>query len=544
MPSLHRIGKEKVINHHHEVPFRVLEKQYSYWDDSAENMIIHGDNLEWLKSLLPQYEGKIKCIYIDPPYNTGNEWRVYNDNMNHPKIKKRLWQTVGKEWEDFNRHDKWLCMMYPRLKLLHKLLRDDGVIFISIDDNEQASLKLVMDEIFGWGNYIRTIACINNPKWRSDDKYIATAHENILLYKKGVNLKLWWFKPDFKITKRYNKTDHNGLYREIDLRKTWDWDTRVDRPNMFYTFIYNQKLNDLWVIEDDSIIPQDYIAIRPMKSSSEEGRWRRGLDNAKENLWKLWAKYMTTKKQWTIFEKDYLQWRDNIKPTSVWDYKDVNSERGTDTFIKYLWFNKNDFPNPKPVGTIQRILEIATKPWDIILDSFAGSWTTAHAVLNLNKQDEGNRKFILLELMDYAETITAERVKRVINGYGEWTKKTEGTGGWFSYYTVGERLFDDEENLNEAIDIETIKEYIRYTETKTSYIPQKTSYFLWTHKKTDYYFYYETNKATTLDLAFLDTLPPTTEYRLIYADVCHLSKEFLTKHKILFKKIPRDITKF
>ena len=139
MPSLHRIGKDKVINHHHEVPYRVLQKQYDFGDAKSGNMIIHGDNLEWLKSLLPQYEGKIKCIYIDPPYNTGNEWRVYNDNMNHPKIKKRLGQIVGKEWEDFNRHDKWLCMMYPRLKLLHKLLRDDGVIFISIDDNEQAN---------------------------------------------------------------------------------------------------------------------------------------------------------------------------------------------------------------------------------------------------------------------------------------------------------------------------------------------------------------------------------------------------------------------
>ena len=165
MPTLHWIGKEKVINHHRDVPFKVLEHQYRFSSleggvqgtegvDSIENAsngnkIIHGDNLEALKALLPQYEGKIKCIYIDPPYNTGNEGWVYNDNVNDPKIKKWLGEVVGKESEDLSRHDKWLCMMYPRLKLLHRLLAKDGAIFISIDDNEQANLKLMCDEIFG-----------------------------------------------------------------------------------------------------------------------------------------------------------------------------------------------------------------------------------------------------------------------------------------------------------------------------------------------------------------------------------------------------------
>jgi adenine-specific DNA-methyltransferase len=160
MPILNWIGKDKVVNHHLDVPYRVLEHQYGFNNGeeskaqtSSGNKIIHGDNLEALKSLLPEYEGKIKCIYIDPPYNTGNEAWVYNDNVNDPKIKKWLGQVVGKESEDLSRHDKWLCMMYPRLKLLHKLLADDGAIFISIDDNEQANLKLLCDEIFGGGNF-------------------------------------------------------------------------------------------------------------------------------------------------------------------------------------------------------------------------------------------------------------------------------------------------------------------------------------------------------------------------------------------------------
>lgn len=149
MPTLDWIGKDKVINHHMDVPYRVLDKQYTYGGDKSENMIIHGDNLEALKSLLPKYEGKVKCIYIDPPYNTGNEGWVYNDNVNDPKIKKWLGEVVGKEGEDLSRHDKWLCMMYPRLKLLQKLLSEDGAIFISIDDNELYNLKMICDEIFG-----------------------------------------------------------------------------------------------------------------------------------------------------------------------------------------------------------------------------------------------------------------------------------------------------------------------------------------------------------------------------------------------------------
>ena len=161
MPTLEWIGKDKVINHHQEVPFRVLERKYSFdesgqheEDNGSENMIIRGDNLEALKALLPRYEGRIKCIYIDPPYNTGNEGWVYNDNVNDPKIKKWLGEVVGKEGEDLTRHDKWLCMMYPRLKLLQKLLAEDGVIFISIDDREQVLLRMICNEIFGESNFL------------------------------------------------------------------------------------------------------------------------------------------------------------------------------------------------------------------------------------------------------------------------------------------------------------------------------------------------------------------------------------------------------
>lgn len=194
MPTLEWIGKSKVINHHQEVPFRVLERQYSYdeqgqheEDNGSENMIIRGDNLEALKALLPRYEGRIKCIYIDPPYNTGEEGWVYNDNVNDPKIKKWLGAVVGKEGEDLTRHDKWLCMMYPRLKLLQKLLADDGVIFINIGEDEHANLKLVCDEIFGVRNYVTDFGR-QMKSGGAKGHYYTPSLDYVLTYAKNIDL--------------------------------------------------------------------------------------------------------------------------------------------------------------------------------------------------------------------------------------------------------------------------------------------------------------------------------------------------------------------
>jgi len=550
MPTLEWIGKDKVINHHQQVPFRVLERQYSYdengrhdEDNGSESMIIHGDNLEALKSLLPRYEGKVKCIYIDPPYNTGNEGWCYNDNVNDPKIKKWIGDVVGKEGEDLSRHDKWLCMMYPRLKLLHKLLSDEGAIFISIDYREQANLKLICNEIFGLSNYITEIACINNPKGRSDDKYFATTHESIIVFRKSAKFEIGGFEPEEKITKRYNKTDSEGKrYREIDLRKTGDEDLRENRPDMFYPFFHNKADNKIIVGHNEETTPQDYIRILPMKAVDIEGRWRWGWDTANNKVDSLIARYMPTKKQWGIFEMDYLEKKDAVTPTTNWNFKDVNSERGTEMFIKFLGFNKQDFPYPKPVGTIERIIRIASNPGDIILDSFAGSGTTAQAVLQFRKNNDGNRKFILVEMMDYAECITAERVKRVITG----TNNFENIGGDFSFYELGEPLLLPNGNLNECVDERKIREYVYYMETKEPLClceEADNKYYLGKNKDTAYYFNYEKNDVTNLDHAFLATVGKKADGYIIYADLCTLSESELKRHNITFKKIPRDIAK-
>ncbi|GAA4279674.1 site-specific DNA-methyltransferase [Gaetbulibacter aestuarii] len=548
MPTLHWIGKDKVISHHQDVPYRVLEHKYGFSVEKGEktettnsgNRIIHGDNLEALKSLLPEYEGKIKCIYIDPPYNTGNESWVYNDNVNHPKIKKWLGEVVGKDGEDLTRHDKWLCMMYPRLKLLYKLLADDGAIFISIDDNEQANLKLMCDEIFGIRNYITNVAVVNNFKGRSDDKYIATAHENLIIYQKGAFETKGVSLPE-EYAKDYKLEDENGKYRHLGLRKRGSNAREIDRPNLFYPIYYSKKNNSLSLEKKD-----DEIEILPKLSNGENGTWRWGKETLLKRLSEVEAKLVKTRNEYDVFQKDYLiknGIEKRIKPKSFWHGAEFSAEAGTLELKKV--FSKKVFETPKSSEFIFYIIQQTTDKNSIILDSFAGSGTTAHAVLNLNKQDGGNRKFILVEMEDYANDITAERVKRVIKGYGKGNKKEEGTGGSFDYYELGLPLFDENQNLNEEVGLPKIREYIWFSETRTSFIePNAENYFLGKKEDSAFYFIYEKDRLTTLDYDALDLIKTKGEQYIIYADNCLLPKDFMAKNNIIFKKIPRDITRF
>lgn len=546
MPTLDWIGKDKVINHHLDVPYRVLERQYSYdengqhtEDNGSENMIIHGDNLSALKSLLPQYEGRIKCIYIDPPYNTGNENWVYNDNVNDPHIKKWLGEVVGKEGEDLSRHDKWLCMMYPRLRLLQKLLSKDGVIFISIDVNEKFNLKLMCDEIFGSNMFIADIAVINNLKGRSDDKYIATAHESLLIYQNGDFITNGVAVPEEYETE-YKLTDANGRYRLQGLRKRGAGAKREDRPNMYYPFYYSEQSN-LLSLEP---IGENCVEILPHLSDGSDGRWRWGKDTARERINELIAQKVKGRDEYDVFQKDYLpdDGSKRIKPKSFWLGTEFSAESGTLETKAIL--GKGIFDTPKPTGIIEYCMEQAMGSDSIILDSFAGSGTTAHAVLKMNRADGGNRKFILIEMMDYADSITAERVKRVMSGYGEGKSKTDGSGGNFSYYELGDTIMNGNE-LNEAVGVDKIREYVYFTETKSRLAPPKDDepYYLGTHIATAYYFYYDRENVTTLSRAFLHTIKTKADSYVIYADLCTLSDAELEKYHITFKKIPRDITK-
>lgn len=542
MPTLNWIGKEKVVNHHQDVPYKILEKQYTYTDGkesstgSSDNKIIHGDNLEALKSLLPEYEGKIDCIYIDPPYNTGNEGWVYNDNVSHPRLKKWLGEVVGKEGEDLSRHDKWLCMMYPRLKLLQKLLSSNGAIFISLDDNEQAHLKLLCDEIFGQRNFIANIIW-QKKTGASDSNNIANVTEYILVYaKKSTNLSFnqndnAYDKKRYRFEDEYLETRGPFYYDSLD-RGTLGYyeslDYKVETPDGNFTYPNGRKvqINDGW----------------RWKWGEEKLRW--GIENGFIETRKSKSK----KSGWGVYYKIYLN-VDNegklIKRSSPFKniILDVLNTHASNE-AKQLFDTTTLFSNPKPVELIKKILNLIKNKNAIVLDSFAGSGTTAHAVSNLNKEDGGNRKFILVEMEDYAQDITAERVKRVIDGYGKDKKAVEGTGGDFSYYELGKPLFNDDNLLNEDVELTKILEYVWYSETKTSYKFTDEEFLLGTKEDVAYYFYYTKNSVTTLDMDFLRQIKTKASSYIIYADNCLLDKDIMDKYHIIFKKIPRDISRF
>ena len=522
MPTLEWIGKDKVVNHHLEVPYRVLEEQYTYNAEKSRNMIIRGDNLEALKALLPKYEGQIKCIYIDPPYNTGEENWVYNDSVNDPKIKKWLGDVVGKEGEDLTRHDKWLCMIYPRLKLLQRLLKNDGVIFISIDDNELANLRLVCDELFGNQNFIATFIWEKRLN-RENRKVVSSRHDYILCYAKAIvdeKRVLKQLPMSGEALERYSNPDN-------DPRGPWKSDPATAQAGhatkaQFYVLVApNGKEHKLpagrcWL----------YTELVMMKAI-EEGRIWLGPDGNN-----------TPRKKTYLYEKDR-----GLTPETIWFGNEVSTNEMAKNELKTIFPEMIPFTTPKPPGLIERIITLCMDDTDIILDSFAGSGTTAHAVLNMNKADGGNRKFILIEMMDYAESITAERVKRVIDGYGSGKQAVEGTGGAFTFYDLGQPLLLPDGNLNEEISVEKIREYVWYTETKEPFSENnyENAYYLGKCRDTGYYFYYEKECLTTLNHQFLSTITEKADSYLIYADLCTISDEELEKYNIIFKKIPRDI---
>ena len=522
MPTLNWIGKDKVVNHHLDVPFRTLEKQYTFAPNGGDddgNMIIHGDNLDALKALLPTYEGRVKCIYIDPPYNTGNEKWVYNDNVNDPHIKAWLGKVVGAEGEDLSRHDKWLCMMYPRLKLLQKLLHPtNGSIFISIDENEVANLKLICNEIFGSNHHVATIAWQKRYS-RENRGAIGDAHEYILIYASNVEVfknlrhKVAFDDNSSKVYKNPNN-DPKGRWRAVPMT------AQGFRPNQMYPIT----------------TPSGVIHYPPNGRcwSTVESEYKKLLEAGRIYFGKNGDSQPSTIR--------YLSEVEGMVPWTWWPHEEVGHTDEAKKEIISILGDASLFDTPKPTRLIDRILHIATDPNDIILDSFAGSGTTAHAVLNMNKQDGGNRKFILVEMGDYAESITAERVRRVINGYGEGNKAVEGTGGSFSFYELGEALLING-MLNPNATEEKIRAYVYYTETRCALpaVSENEKYLLGVHENHAYYFYYEVDRMTTLNRAFLQTIQTRAEGYLIYADSNTLSAEDMVRFHITFKKIPRDI---
>ena len=446
---------------------------------------------------------------------------------------------VGKEGEDLSRHDKWLCMMYPRLKLLHRLLAKDGVIFISIDDNEQANLRLICDEIFGSANFIANIIWQKKHAPQGDATYFSVMHDYLFVYaKKSKSHK--YDLNGFSLLKLERTEIQNNRYKnpDNDPRGVWTSDNYTcnknsdERPNLYYPVINPNTNEEIW----------------PSKTSVWRYSQERHLENWKNNLI-TWGADGRGRPRF----KRFIDVVSGVVPSTWWtrEFAGDNQEARKE-FRKIFSEDETDFTTPKPSKLIEQVLQLATNKNSIILDSFAGSGTTAHAVLKLNAQDGGNRRFILIEMEDYADTITAERVRRVMSGYGEGNKQVLGLGGSFAYYTIGEPIFNPDDTLNEAVGIDVIRNYVAYSEgipgeDQTAQDNDYTPYLMGLNSDTAWLFYYEPKQVTCLDLDFLGSLKfgaakPGTA--IIYADKCLLTKVFMTKYGIIFKKIPRDITRF
>ncbi len=548
MPTLNWIGKEAVEKHHLEIPYRLLEYDdtYSAGDLESGNLLIQGDNLHALKALLPYYAGKIKFIFIDPPYNTGNEKWQYNDNVNAPEIKKWLNEVVGKEGEDLTRHDKWLCMMYPRLKILKKILSKDGLICMSIDEHELANSLFLMDEIFGKKNMLSCAPWLAEPSGGKEKTALRNGHEYILIYHTG--------NPNI-VTKEersvgaLNLSDHIGKYRKgRELRKWGGTSLREDRPGQWF-----------------ELLTPSGEKVLPFRNDGREGHWRWGKEQKMKPIiedprlahWEI-CKYDNgvtvngESERWVPFEKI----RDSKKAVGwgTWlDKVGFNSD-ATNT-LKNI-FGQKKFDTPKPISLIKWLISLHSHENILILDSFAGSGSTAHALLEFNFEEGTNYNFILVEMdQDIAKNVTAERLKRVINGYevkkqNGTLEKVEGLGGGFRYCKLAEPLFDQFGNVRDGVTFKQLAYHIFFSETG---VPLKENSRLNTpligkYKGKAYYLLFNgilgdksVNGGNVLTSKVLDAIPKYNGEKIIFGMANRISANRLKKEQITFKQIPVEI---
>lgn len=557
MPSLNWIGKEAVINHHRQVPYHLLrcDNSLSCGDPDSGNLLVEGDNLLALKALLPYYAGQVKCIYIDPPYNTGNEKWKYNDNVNSPKMRKWLGKVVGAEGEDLSRHDKWLCMMYPRLKLLMDLLSDDGVIFVSIDDNEQHHLRILLDDIFGERNRVDR-GCIiwNNAGSTRGFRRIVKNHEYILAYAKQQELVDSLYALNFPkelgiINERLQiKRSPRNPLAQVKFPKG----LKIEgvKNKVFRDYIGGYGTNKIDIINKNMIFKDGKLVNDVVLQASFP---------YKNQMIEFFSKIGTEEKTYDFKGQEWIEvyFRKNGVPY----YKKRRNVVILGSVLKELPNSgspdmeklnmKNAFDNPKPVKLIKELISYFTTGEDIILDSFAGSGTTGHAVLDLNKEDNGNRKFILVEMEpDICNKITYNRLKSAINGYTYNQNNVEPLGGGFRYCRLDKPLFDETGKIGETVKFADLSAHVFFTETGMP-IPKRTngkSPFLGTANGTGYYLLFNgilgdktPDGGNVLTGKVLANLPKHNGPKVIFGEGCRLGSARLKREQITFKQLPYEI---
>jgi len=545
MATLSFKGKSIIQNYHLAVKYHELipEKKKSLTSKVSlkDNLIIHGDNLKALKALLPTYAGKVKCIYIDPPYNTGNENWIYNDNVNSPMMQEWLGKVVDKD--DLTRHDKWLCMMMPRLKLLRDLLRPDGVIFISIDDIEIQRLKMLMDEIFH-DNFITTIIRQTIKGGTGPSEAIRQTHDYVLVYEKNTDSAGLVGLPASPI--EFDQKDEKGPFTKgRELNKWGAGSRREDSPTMWF-----------------SIPGPNGEDVYPIRNDGSEGRWRWGRERMLEAV----------KNEDVIFEPRgdgtyivYEKMRPEVDGRRKKSYQTLFLDEYLNAYgteeLKAIFGGRTPLDYPKPTKLVTTLCKIANVlNDDIVLDSFAGSGTTAHAVLALNKEDGGKRKFILVECEDYANEITAERVRRVIKGVpgARDDALRNGLGGSFSFFELGNPI--EMESILEGARLPSyldLARYVFYTATGEEFLPEQVDedrHFIGESKEYEVYLFYKPDldylKSTALTLEVAKALGDYTgKKKLVFAPTKYLDlndSELLAKHglkDIEYCQLPFEIYK-
>lgn len=540
MPTLNWIGKDAVVNHHLTVPFRLLKDvpELACGDPGSGNLIVEGDNLVALKALLPYYAGQVKCIYIDPPYNTGNEGWAYNDNVNSSLIREWIGKAVGKEGETLDRHDRWLCMMYPRLALLKEFLREDGAIFVSIDDNEVSNLRLVMDEIFGKENFIASFIWrkVDSP---NDNKVPVTPdHEYLLGYAKRLKSAKLAQMDAPEIVEAYGQTSSDGRrYRDRLLKKNGRNSLRRDRPTMYF-----------------SLTAPDGTEVYPTHENGEEAVWamgREGIARHKDCDTLIWKKRVRQGKEvWEPYTREFAPDSPTRPYPTIW--ATLPTMRQAKALLRDIFHTADLFDTPKVPELIQRLLQMVTDKDSIVLDSFAGSGTTGHAVLKQNAEDGGNRRFILVEMEPAISSgVTRERTRRIAEGYT--TPKNQsvpGLGGGFRYCQLGDPLFDETGEIRKSVSFTDLARHVWFTETGEP-LPRervKRNPFLGDFRGAGIYLLYNGILAdkspeggNVLTRSILADLPPFDGPRVIYCAGCRIGADRLRREGITIRQTPYEI---
>ncbi|MHB1091947.1 MAG: site-specific DNA-methyltransferase [Thiobacillus sp.] len=527
------IGKEAVVKHHKEVPFRLLEPVPELSCDKVGagetangaaangNLIVQGDNLHALKALLPRYAGQVKCIYIDPPYNTGNEGWVYNDNVNSPEIRRWLGEVVGKEGETLDRHDRWLSMMYPRLVLLRRFLTEDGVILISLDDVETGHLRLLLDEIFGFKNRIATIVWNTRNTDNRIKSHLSPDHEYIFVYGKSGSARIEGRVIDRSDFKNPDK-DPRGPYVTDPLKGKA---TASERPNLHEYNMAQSGTKNIWKPD-------------PAKGwITDRAGYERLL--AEDRIW--WPPNPAT--GWPRKKRFLSETQERMPASSFWsEFKSQSGARELDEIL-----DERVFAFPKPLPVIQRVISYCAPPGSLVLDSFAGTGTTAHAVLRQNAEDGGNRRFILVEMDEHiAQNVTAERVKRVASGYTSAKGNTvEGLGGGFQFCRLSaEPLFTAEGQIRTDVTFAQLAEFVWFAETGTGFTGTADSPLLGVHEGRAIYLLYNgilKDKSiaggNVLTGPVFDVLPKFAGPKVIYAAANRMGGR-AAREGITFKQTP------